>query len=245
MHDVKGGNDAAATTPQVRVDAETARPSQSTPSAGFDPSKLDEAQADGLACTICGSETNPMKPIGTHLGVLLFMCVSHDNPPESVEHDQPLTADQLAGRACVTCGATDRPMRVSGEVPGHGDVYECAEHSMPYWQPEPCPAWCKDVHKGSDEEGERLHTSPWQITPVTTMDMENFGRGGGTTHWVAHTAEVSLQQRYREVEPRVLLHDAANDRFYIYFTLDEAEEHAKNILGSVAQARGKAGDVST
>ena len=242
MQDAKGGNDAAATTPQDRVDAETARPSQRTPSTRFDPSKLDEAQADGLACTICGSETNPMKPIGTHLGVQLFMCISHDNPPESVE---PLTADQLAGRACVTCGATDRPMRISGAVPGHSDVYECAEHSMPYWLPEPCPAWCKDVHERSDEESERLHTSPWQIIPVTTMPMENFGRGSGTPHWVAHTAEVSLQQGYREVEPRVLQHDAANDRWHAYFTLDEAEEHAKNILSLVAQARGQAGDVST
>ncbi|MEU7861235.1 hypothetical protein [Nonomuraea sp. NPDC049141] len=230
MQDAKGGNGAAATTPQDRVDAETARPSQ-----------LDEAQADGLACTICGSEMNPMKPIGTHLGVQLFMCISHDNPPESVE---PLTADQLAGRACVTCGATDRPMRVSGEVPGHGDVYECAEHSMPYWLPEPCPAWCKDIHERSDEESDRLHTSPWQIIPVTTMGMENFGRGSGTPSWVAHTAEVSLQQGYREVEPRVLQHDAANDRWHAYFTLDEAEEHAKNILSLVAQARGQAGDVS-
>lgn len=43
--------------------------------------ELNEAQADGLACVICHNETNPMQPVGTHLGVQLFMCISHDNPP--------------------------------------------------------------------------------------------------------------------------------------------------------------------
>ncbi|MEV6159448.1 hypothetical protein AB0L53_54860 [Nonomuraea sp. NPDC052129] len=111
MHDVKGGNDAAATTPQDRVDAETARPS-----------KLNEAQRDGLACITCGRDDQPMRPVEVRDGVQVFECSSHD---------EPLTADQLAGRACVTCGAQGQPMRVAGEVPGHGDVFECSSHGQP------------------------------------------------------------------------------------------------------------------
>ncbi|MFI7148429.1 DUF6907 domain-containing protein [Nonomuraea sp. NPDC050022] len=150
-----------------------------------------------------------------------------------------LNAAQLDGLACVTCGSDDQPMKPV-DVRDGVQVFECAEHSMPYWQTEPCPAWCRDVHKGSDEESDRLHTSPWQITPVTTMDMENFGHGSGLPSWVAHTAEVSLQQGYREVEPRVLMHDAANDRYHLYLTLDETKQLANAMLAHVAAARGRA-----
>ncbi|MEU7741949.1 hypothetical protein [Nonomuraea sp. NPDC049158] len=66
MQDAKGGNDAAATTPQDRVDAETARPS-----------KLNAAQADGLACITCGRDDQPMKPVEVRDGVQVFECSSH------------------------------------------------------------------------------------------------------------------------------------------------------------------------
>lgn len=153
----------------------------------YDPSKLNEAQRDGLACITCGSDDQPMKPVDHLDGVQLF---------------------------------------------------ECAEHSMPYWQSEPCPSWCAEIHQGKDEESDRIHTSPWAITSATTMSSENFGRGSSTPSWVAHTAEASLQQGYREAEPRILFMDAANDRYQQYLTLEEAERHAEHLLTLIRQARG-------
>ncbi|MEU4225773.1 hypothetical protein AB0F17_15885 [Nonomuraea sp. NPDC026600] len=117
MHDVKGGNDAAATTPQDRVDAETARPI--TLHGEPVTMTLTPAQADGRACITCGRGDQPMKPVEVRDGVQVFECTTHD---------APLTVDQLAGRACVACGAQGMPMHVAGEVPGHGDVFECASH---------------------------------------------------------------------------------------------------------------------
>ena len=43
----------------------------------LDPSKLNEAQADGLACIACGSDDQPMKPVDIRDGVQVFACTSH------------------------------------------------------------------------------------------------------------------------------------------------------------------------
>jgi hypothetical protein len=168
-----------------------------------------------------------------------------------VSHPTTLTFDasklntaQRDGLACVVCGHDDKPMQPVDTLDGV-QMFACVEHAAeqrPFWLPQGCPSWCTDTHKDSDEEGDRLHTSPWQITAATTMDMENFGHGSGSglPVWVAHTAEVSLQQGYREAEPRVLYHDAANDRYHQYLTLDEAEQLANAMLAHVAAARGRA-----
>ncbi|MFF0860871.1 hypothetical protein ACFYUV_03860 [Nonomuraea sp. NPDC003560] len=68
-------------------------------------------------------------------------------------HDE-LTADQLAGRACVECGATGKPMRVVGEVPGHGDVYECDAHTARRG----CKPWCIG-HRGDVCHAESIYAS--------------------------------------------------------------------------------------
>ena len=91
----------------------------STTAARFTAATLTPVQLDGLTCITCGSDDQPMKPVEVRDGVQVFECTTHD---------APLTADQLAGRACVACGAQGKPMHVAGEVPGHGDVFECASH---------------------------------------------------------------------------------------------------------------------
>lgn len=55
----------------------------------FDPTALDDAQRDGVACVRCGDDIATMRPVGTLDGVQVFACLSHDGdaPDDTMSFD--------------------------------------------------------------------------------------------------------------------------------------------------------------
>jgi hypothetical protein len=106
-----------------------------------------------------------------------------------------------------------------------------------YWLAnDPCPSWCaySSGHSDSDHPSDRWHGGPAEITRLNTMDpiaLPGDRIGPPEVH-------VALHLNYREAEARVNVSDIDGGRFNLYLTLDEAEQHARQLLALVAEARG-------
>lgn len=102
---------------------------------------------------------------------------------------------------------------------------------------DPCPSWCEDRgnHRASDAPADRIHFGRSGFVKLVTMEPvvvaypERFEQPELT---------VSLEQAYREKEPRVFINDAG-DKLRMMATLTEAEAFATEILAMVAEARGR------
>jgi hypothetical protein len=105
---------------------------------------------------------------------------------------------------------------------------------------EPCPTWCAgDLdHDDSTSPDDRNHWSPTHSVDLVTMEPVVDGY---PNRWAPERVNLSLEQRYREREPRVLL--GKGDETIIEATLDEAEQAAFVLLALVREARGLAAPV--
>lgn len=99
---------------------------------------------------------------------------------------------------------------------------------------DPCPAWCVAEldHAAATHPADRAHYGPTASVPLVTMEPTVIGY---PTVWAQPELNVSLDQRYREREPRIVI--GVGDDTFAYATLDEAEQIAHDVLEFVHQAR--------
>jgi hypothetical protein len=118
----------------------------------------------------------------------------------------------------------------------------------PYWQDQPCPAWCRVVvpHQDHSPPEDRFHMSPHYDVTLTleAPDVVRFPDGdGGTVLEVSRSfITAGLLQGWREREARVILtHAATHD---IELIVAEARELAEALSGLVRQTAEAAGGAS-
>lgn len=102
-----------------------------------------------------------------------------------------------------------------------------------------CPHWCTSEHRPGEHPDDRQHTGVYYYTPLQTMDYVDYGTPGAPD-WMPRDLMVALVQEYREVEPRALVMETADD-VALYLTLDEARrhrDHLTELLADAAQAGG-------
>ena len=116
-----------------------------------------------------------------------------------------------------------------------------APAGRPYWLAEPCPAWCgyPEGHQSHDHPDDRVHMgSTWVVTLTLEVPEVNFPRdpAGKIEVSIPHL-DIWLQQRWRELEPRVEL--SVSDMSGISLTLAEAADLAEALARLVRQAGGR------
>lgn len=94
----------------------------------------------------------------------------------------------------------------------------------PFWQSEPCPAWCGERHKNTDAACDRYHRPP--------------GGGLGDVELTVDDGSlyVDLEQHVREIDARVMLIVERPKNFAFSFTPDEAERLARALLDAAGLA---------
>ena len=120
--------------------------------------------------------------------------------------------------------------------------------ARPYWQDQPCPAWCRVVvpHQDHSLPEDRFHMSPHHDVTLTleAPDVIRFPDGnGGTVLEVSPSfTTAGLLQGWREREARVILtHAGTHD---IELTVVEARELAETLSGLVRQVAEATGGAS-
>lgn len=152
-----------------------------------------------------------------------------------------LNPAQRDGLACAVCGrdflipGRDIPSSPVTTVDG-AQVFACVgcwpvAAGAPYWQTEPCPAWCREEHRDDDMPDEREHHSGYRAVPLREMPPVELAAGA-----VPPDLRASLVQGVREAEPLVEL--AAGDGEPIRLRLAEAAELTAILGGLVAVAEG-------
>jgi hypothetical protein len=123
-----------------------------------------------------------------------------------------------------------------------------AKSNQPYWQTEPCPPWCwhaldKDKpHEDDDHPEDRRHFSRWQgQVTLTLMPAHVYLRNNDPKDAYVYPveAQVYLEQRHREVEPRVgVIVEHLNGRLdtELDLTLAEARKLVKRLSKAIALA---------
>ncbi|PRY00692.1 DUF6907 domain-containing protein [Allonocardiopsis opalescens] len=111
--------------------------------------------------------------------------------------------------------------------------------TRPGWLTGPCPAWCDGRHDESDGPDDRLHHGEFVAVPMSLLAQWKDSDPGEPGGWHLQMCETSLEQGYREAEPRVLiwLRAMSEEEHVDFLTVDEAEEFAHAILDQVRQAR--------
>jgi hypothetical protein len=119
--------------------------------------------------------------------------------------------------------------------------------SRPSWLPDGCPPWCEmgPLHKDIDYLDDRVHSGS-SVHITLTAEEPPLGPGvtpdgkGRIERSVPYddpaTADVHLQQHYREATPRVWV-GRNESRIGMYLTLNEAERLAHEILKRAAAGR--------
>lgn len=99
---------------------------------------------------------------------------------------------------------------------------------------DPCPAWCVAEldHAAATHPADRAHYGPSTLVPLVTMEPTVIGY---PEQWAQPELMISLDQRYREREPRIVL--GVGDTTFAYATLAEAEQIANAMLDMVRQGR--------
>lgn len=111
----------------------------------------------------------------------------------------------------------------------------------PSWLSEdPCPSWCtmNVDHDASTDPADRGHFGVTHAVELVTMPpVPSFA------DFRQPQINLSLDQRYREREPRICLFEGDTDAAYM--TLAEAEELAQHLVALIRQARGLWAPVSS
>lgn len=111
------------------------------------------------------------------------------------------------------------------------------QQERPVWFTAPCPAWCAYGHDHLEWAfDDRRHRSEDSDVTLTVMDAI-VDEVEGKAVIVPRVISVSLDQHYREAEPRVCVAHGDEADAAAYLTLDEAEQHARHLLSLVATAR--------
>lgn len=203
----------------------------------YDAAKLNADQLDGQACIECGSTTNPMKPVGAHNGVQQFACRSHGIEPlpeawalkAARDADTARSKVQYEYQALMAALSKERDARDNGTA------------SDPSWLAvDPCPSWCTMGvdHDASTHPADRGHFGVSHAVEMVTMPPVTAFGG-----FVQPQLNLSLDQWYREKEPRICLFEGDTDAAYL--TLGEAEQLAQHLVAMIRQARGLWAPVSS
>ncbi|WP_185949051.1 MULTISPECIES: DUF6907 domain-containing protein [unclassified Microbispora] len=152
-----------------------------------------------------------------------------------------LTPAQRDGWACAVCGRDYiRPGETTPSVPvatlDGGQVFACVgcwpvAAGAPYWQTEPCPAWCREEHRDDDMPDEREHHSGYRAVPLREMPPVELAAGA-----VPPDLRASLVQGVREAGPVVEL--ATGDCAPVRLRLAEVAELTAALGGLAALAEG-------
>ncbi|RKS76492.1 hypothetical protein BZB76_1848 [Actinomadura pelletieri DSM 43383] len=110
----------------------------------------------------------------------------------------------------------------------------------PFWLTEPCPAWCVVEHLDVDPVEDRVHEGT-SGTVTLSLEEARYVEHPQTreAYGVPIRLDISVQQGYRETEPRLLLWyvDTEGNTQSRTMTLGEAESFANGILDAVKAAR--------
>jgi hypothetical protein len=112
--------------------------------------------------------------------------------------------------------------------------------AQPFWQDQPCPAWCKMTapHADSDSVEERLHMSPFHLVDLTTEDADVSRPVPGVLEVSPSFLTAQLEQHHRERDPRVLM--LHGDVHMVHLTLSEATQLRDALTSLLHQADGDA-----
>lgn len=107
--------------------------------------------------------------------------------------------------------------------------------ARPIWQTIPCPAWCVGNHHDIDGMDARECVSDYGVIPLTTENAL-IAKVGETLEGELDTVHVALEQRFREVAPRITIYRADGHGYGM--TLEEADQLIEHLtrLRRVAQA---------
>lgn len=127
----------------------------------------------------------------------------------------------------------------SAPTPGEQLAAQTPNHPMgdtaPGWLTF-CPHWCTSEHRPGEHPDDRQHTGVYYYTPLQTMDYVDYGTPGAPD-WMPRDLMVALVQEYREVEPRALVMETADD-VALYLTLGEARRLRTHLDELLADADG-------
>jgi hypothetical protein len=112
------------------------------------------------------------------------------------------------------------------------------EQRLAAWQTEPCPPWCTVLHDDADDLNARACTSQSATTPLTHEPLLDLG--GGTV--ALDTQQVTLEAPHTAT-PRIVT--SRGNGATTVMSLDEAEQHARQILDQVRAGRASDGRVTS
>jgi hypothetical protein len=136
-----------------------------------------------------------------------------------------LTVTEAASLAETLMKTADRASEIEPVISGG---------SRPFWQVEPCPAWCTTTHEDADACEDRIHVGDyWWLTMTMENPIIRAQSDSGTDCQPAQTG-VRLEQGWREIEARVTL--VCRDD-YMALTLGGASELAGALTSLLRQAR--------
>jgi hypothetical protein len=130
----------------------------------------------------------------------------------------------------------DNPLATDdGEQPGI--VFPLEHAGRPFYLTGPCPPWCAYGHDSSEwAYDDRLHRSSDYDVTLTAMDAV-VDAVDEEVSIEPRRMSACLWQHYREAEPRVVIAHGDEPEAVAELTLDEAEQHARDLLELVALAR--------
>jgi hypothetical protein len=169
---------------------------------------LTPAQADGLACVVCGADYLTAKvahrPVGrSHTGSQVFACT-----------ETCLDAFEGLPTAAAGDASTMTTIMERSRSDDHTDQVLSqmaieATQDRPYWQTEPCPPWCWREHKDSDPPPDRTHFSEWDgevVMSLVDWTDDVLNPGGRTPKYLGPPIlQLHLAQGWRESEPHVVV----------------------------------------
>lgn len=99
-----------------------------------------------------------------------------------------------------------------------------SDEPRPYWQSDPCPAWCEQRHSDADCVEDRRHVGGAEPIPLTLAEpvTRRTGAGRDDVEWTPPVLIVDIVQGWRECAPEIRL---SNDTTAL-LRLTEAEGRA-------------------
>lgn len=118
--------------------------------------------------------------------------------------------------ACSACTAATIP---TADATADADTW-------PYWQTEPCPAWCGEQHAAQDADQERRHFGGGSGISLTLAKPEKWANGPGPRdfEWRPPVMFVEFAQGWRESEPELQLTRGEEDQDPLRLTVAEAHQ---------------------
>ncbi|MEU3168940.1 hypothetical protein [Streptosporangium sp. NPDC006930] len=233
-----------------------------------DVATLTEAQLDGVACIRCASTTTPMVPAGIGERGQLFNCTNHPAEEAAPAQANPLqpgvyitapptyavrftrktgNGPEIRTFPCLSwdhAGQELEAAQIVQEREGISDdavilINGQAAPTRAYWQTGPCPDWCVGPHRDSDDPAEREHQGLYLSTRLTETKPDRYGPNakGEAFTWQAPPMMACLVQHVRYAVPNIEMCLGDHD-ISATLTLDEAEQHAANLVELVKQGRG-------